>query len=111
MTRIKFRAWYKEENRILQGEPNFVNQHFYENENSKFPNLGTDFRVLQLMQFAGLLDKNGKEIYEGDVIYIAGYGDYEVQFPFIELYSAQMENDIGEIKGNIYENPELISNQ
>jgi len=61
-----------------------------------------------LMQYTGLKDKNGKEIYEGDVVYVAGYGDYNVEFPFIELYEAIFEGDIGEIKGNIYENPELL---
>jgi basic membrane lipoprotein Med (substrate-binding protein (PBP1-ABC) superfamily) len=64
-----------------------------------------DWRV---MQYTGLKDKNGKEIYEGDIVYLAGYGDYEVEFPFIELYEAGVEKDIGEIKGNIYENPELL---
>jgi len=62
-----------------------------------------------IMQYTGLKDSHGKEIYEGDIVYLAGYGFYEVEWPFIQLYESSFENDIGEIIGNIYENQELLS--
>ena len=65
MREIKFRAWDKDEKRMTttfsvssQGQVTFTP-------------LGESTRYLTgyiLMQFTGLLDKNGKEIYEGDII-------------------------------------------
>lgn len=119
MREIKFRAWVKEDVKSLEGIM------VYPGDKSDFVMIsnGDEFEVLfdfegaiykdtyHIMQFSGLTDKNGKEIYEGDVIYIAGFGDYHVEFPFQELYDRVFSgdgDDIGEIKGNIYKNPELL---
>lgn len=76
-----------------------------------------------LIQYTGLKDKNGKEIYEGDIVKCCRYIDsYSVSvvtyqramFRVIEnaigsTYLGQNGEDILEIIGNIYETPELLN--
>jgi hypothetical protein len=66
-----------------------------------------------LMQFTGLLDKNGKEIHEGDIVSCENeqetveYTDRAEFYPF-GSHDFSWEGKECEIIGNIYENPELI---
>ena len=69
---------------------------------------------LKIEQFTGLHDKNGKEIYEGDIV-TDGVGKYKIIYdlklagyqPYC-IFRDDPENYC-EVIGNIYENPELIS--
>lgn len=79
-----------------------------------------------LMQFTGLKDNNGKDVYEGDIVKFKDYENEEESINFIQYsefdMSFKLVND-DEIKeywddpdlfkieviGNVYENPELIS--
>lgn len=121
MRELKFRVW-----NIIEGgmfDP-FEVRDFSLQTWTKRPD---NFSV---MQFTGLQDKNGKEIYEGDIVaewrdrhrqegavfiveyYKTGFRgvskDSDRYGPFTKNLYVNNDNPILEIIGNIYQNPELI---
>lgn len=121
---IKYRACLKEEKKMVIVETiDFSEksiQYLEKNEIIDAYLLRTTFlEDIELMQYTGIKDKNGVEIYEGDII-ICKY-DPEIMMEvkwvdegFRTLGKYNGDNYVGYVKnsaevfGNIYENPELL---
>lgn len=126
---IKFRAWNKEKKIMCYDNEDKTEEYFdginsteigFINHRLSIPKDDSDwyFRSrYDVMQYTGLKDKNGKEIFEGDIVkcfkihnsivcmaeYAWGLKTKTLGFiPFSEIYGHF------EVIGNIYENPELL---
>lgn len=121
MREIKFRAWVKEKKAIFEViSIDYVTKKvtYLLEKVGHLLNIRHDkFNDVELMQYAGLKDMRGKEIYEGDILFESFSEEY---FKVIfengsfraedDKYSLDLEDyaHICEVVGNIYENPELI---
>jgi hypothetical protein len=77
------------------------------------------YNDIEVTEFTGLLDKNGKEVYEGDIIgnrywcksivfYEGSFGYWDKVNSIPEFFMLYRYAKNQEVIGNIYENPELI---
>ena len=134
MRDIKFRAWDKQTKRLFQvqtlqfyGANNTVDACWtngvdFDGESTLGEPELNNLHNLELMQYTGLKDKKGVEIYEGDILFHPLQGRRKVYYPYSERVASyglrDIDNGFGstlqdshavwEIIGNIYENPELL---
>ena len=134
---IKFRVWDVENKEMLKVQELDFEPTFYGGRIAIRPDKYNDYfdtEDMILMQYTGLHDKNGKEIYEGDIVlykdwemaYEGGGNDSFINKGIVEycednccfnvterqtvdladvLYK---DNEDLEVIGNIYDNPELL---
>lgn len=123
---IKFRAWDKENEVMIY--PKGV---LFDGRVVNFScGMLEPFEGYELMQYTGLKDKNGKEIYEGDILHesvstsgilrnviVYGHGGFEHKWLVERTANIRGKKQepmfrntsiIFEVIGNIYENPELL---
>ena len=121
----KFRAWngYRKimadyvsaiQNGDTKGTPSSVN--VIVNGKNETWDIKNDH--VELLQYTGLKDANGKEIYEGDIVKYHNFDDKYQYLPIIWLdqdclvsaggYRIDIVARRCEVIGNVHENPELV---
>lgn len=139
MREIKFRAWVANDSNTKSLMVNVTNISFMKNSSGAYLEecegwYGDNNRIrfsldkANLLEYTGIRDKNGKEIYEGDIVnwgdnyksviewnadkYLEGDGwmihEYYPRNEYDRYHTTSAYTNPIEVIGNIFENPELL---
>lgn len=125
MREIEFRAWLKNEKKMVNVKSIHLGRkkvmYGYSESPQNYGNKTCSFQDCELMQYTGKKDKNGTKIFESDIVLVDEYeqalavirwdedcGCFYIQednlyLTFDEYYSYELE-----VVGNVFDNPELL---
>lgn len=119
MREAKYRAWHKLTSEMF--EVHGISPTAVE-ERKNGISYAYDRKEVVLMQYTGLKDKNGAEIYEGDIVECLidfGIGDAEIRMEVkfggfginIQHWTFEHEWSKPVVIGNVFRNPELLKGE
>lgn len=129
MREIKFRAWDREKKKMLHWGSGIIYIDHHLNIQSAphqaYYTYDPTVKNPSLMQFTGLQDSKGVDIYEGDICISFELSDseaymcqWEKEYLGFWFYCKETDTYLGcasyknlEVIGNIYENPELLEGE
>ena len=126
MREIKFRIWDTENKEMLKVQELDFEPTFYGGRIAIRPEQYNDYfdtEDMILMQYTGVNDRCGKEIYENDIVYVAGedenatieWDEETARFVIhFDGWIADFDNYYGyelEVMGDIYNNSELLGGE
>ena len=123
MKEIKFRAWDKNTKIMIPWDHLVKSRISFRTFRCAL--VSENSENIELMQYTGLKDKNGIEIYEGDILFHPLQGKRKVFYPYSETVASyglrNVDNGMGstlqdahrvwEIIGNCYEKPEPLKEE